>query len=147
MSYSEFDIDTMALTVWGEARGETPKGQIAIAWVIKNRYLNPRWWSRQAGDGIDDDTIAAVCRDRYQFSCWNPNDPNWPKLIDPKTKQKPEFQAIRELCIQVLNDLLPDPTNSADHYCVTKIINHVGWAKTRKPCAVIGSHSFYRIEI
>jgi len=30
-------LDTMARTVWGEARGEGERGMEAIAWVIKNR--------------------------------------------------------------------------------------------------------------
>lgn len=147
MSYSKFDLDTMALTVYGEARGEREIGQIAVAWVIKNRWLNPRWWSRQRGDGIEDDSIAAVCRDPWQFSCWNRHDPNYKRLTDPDTLTRPDFVAIRAMCMNVLNDQTPDPTNHADHYCVTKIVNHVRWAKGRKPCAVIGHHSFFRIEI
>lgn len=147
VTYSDFDMETMALTVWAEARGETPKGQIAVAWVIKNRYEHPRWWSRNRNDGIPDDTIAAVCRDPWQFSCWNPNDPNRVKLADERTLFRDDFKAIRELCVRVLENEIPDPTNTADHYCVTKIVNHVRWAKGRKPCAVIGNHSFFRIEL
>lgn len=147
VTYSNFDLDTMALTVWAEARGESYLGMCAVAWVIRNRYEHPRWWSRNQGDGIPDDTIAAVCRDPWQFSCWNPNDPNRKKLDDPKTKDRADFKAIRELCELVIDDTIPDPTNHADHYCVTKIVNHVRWAKGRKPCAVIDHHSFFRIEI
>ncbi len=147
MPYSEQDLTTMALTVWAEARGEKPQGQIAVAHVIRNRWLNPRWWSRQKGDGIDDDTISAVCRDAYQFSCWNPNDPNRVKLEDPKTQGRADYIDILAICELVLEGRYPDPTNTADHYCTTKIINHVRWAKGRNPCAVIGRHSFFRIEL
>ncbi len=28
----------------------------------------------QRGDGIPDDTLAAVCREPNQFSAWNPSD-------------------------------------------------------------------------
>lgn len=147
MSYNPLDdLDVMAMTVWAEARGESVKGQVAVAWVIKNRWLNPRWWSRNK-DAIPDDTIAAVVRDPWQFSCLNPNDPNRARLDNPKTLQDSAVQAIRRLCEMVLRDDIPDPTNRADHYCVTKIARHTNWARGRKPVAVIGNHSFYRLEL
>lgn len=31
----------VAQTVWGEARGESEKGRIAVAWVIKTRRNDP----------------------------------------------------------------------------------------------------------
>lgn len=49
--FSDLDLDTMALTVWAEARGEAIIGQRAVAWVIRNRWEQPGWWSRQRGDG------------------------------------------------------------------------------------------------
>lgn len=148
MTYSVFDdLDIMTLTLIGEARGETIKGQHAVAHVIFNRYKNPRWWSRNAGDGIPDDTLAAVCKDPYQFSCWNPNDPNLAKLNSDSIRQLPMYRAMKDLCRSVLNGQIPDPTGGADHYCVTKIAKFTKWAKGRKPIAVIGSHSFYRIEL
>lgn len=147
MTYNPLDdLDVMALTVWAEARGEGVKGQSAVAWVIKNRYLNPRWWSRNK-DTIPDDTIAAVCKDPFQFSCWNPNDPNLARLVNPKTLQDVAVQAIRKICEMVLRDEVPDPTYGADHYCVTKIVRYTNWARGRKPIVVIGAHSFYRIEL
>ena len=145
--WADTDLDTMALTVWGEARGESAKGQIAVAWVIKNRWMHPRWWSRHSFDSIPDDTISAVCRDPWQFSCWNPSDPNRKKLEDSTTKDLDSFIQIRKMCELVLLNEISDPTNTADHYVVTKIANSVRWARGRKPCAVIGNHSFFRIEL
>jgi N-acetylmuramoyl-L-alanine amidase len=59
--------DTMGRTIWGEARGESRSGKIAIGWVIRNRaeidLLNdgaPDWW----GEGI-----IGVCKRPGQFSC------------------------------------------------------------------------------
>lgn len=148
MSYKPIDdLGVMSLTLWAEARGESAKGQAAVAWVIRTRYENPRWWSRNRGDGIPDDTIAAVCRDPWQFSCWNPSDPNREKMDSPLTLQRPEMVFIRGICLDVLEDRIPDPTNSADHYCVTRIVNYTAWARKRKPCAVIGNHSFFRLEV
>ncbi|MBK8184730.1 MAG: hypothetical protein IPK63_18385 [Candidatus Competibacteraceae bacterium] len=50
----------MALTVWAEALwGELRMGQRAVAWVIRNRYENPGWWSRNR-DGIQDDNCGCL---------------------------------------------------------------------------------------
>lgn len=37
MSQRERDIDVLARTIWGEARGEGLAGQIAVGWCIRNR--------------------------------------------------------------------------------------------------------------
>jgi len=148
VSYNPLDdLDVMALTLLGEARGESIIGQHAVAHVIFNRYKNPRWWSRDAGDNVPDDTIAAVCLDPFQFSCWYRNDPNYPKLIAESTKQLPLFAQLKEVCRQVLTGVVPDPTKGCDHYCTTKIAKFTKWAKGRKPIAVIGNHSFFKIEL
>lgn len=140
------DLEIMALTVWAEARGESPNGQRAVAWVIRNRLENPGWWSRHAGDGIPDDTLAAVCRDPYQFSCWNPSDPNRSRLFAIKTRERADYQAILKLCGAVMMaDPSTDPTRGADHYCTSAVVRHTRWARGRKPVAVIGNHHFYKI--
>ena len=37
MSITEKDRDILARTLWGEARGESLVGRIAVAWTIRNR--------------------------------------------------------------------------------------------------------------
>jgi spore germination cell wall hydrolase CwlJ-like protein len=145
MIYSDFDLDIAALTVWAEARGESIEGQKAVIHVIRNRWQNPGWWSRQAGDGIEDDTLAAVCRDRYQFSCWNPSDPQSKRLHNPETLKRPDVQRIRQLVETTLRE--PDFTGGADHYCTKKVAPYTRWAKGRKPVKVVGSHQFYKIGL
>lgn len=133
------DLDVMTATVWGEARGEARVGQVAVAWVIRNRAENPRWWGRN---------IREVCLKSYQFSCWNPNDPNYKKIISPDLKKEFNYSLIREVCQEVLDaDKLQDLSNNADHYCVTSIIHLVKWAKGKTPVALIGHHSFFRLEL
>jgi spore germination cell wall hydrolase CwlJ-like protein len=146
--HSDQDITTMALTVWGEARGETREGQKGVAWVIRNRYENPGWWSRQRGDGIADDTIEAVCRDPFQFSCWNPADPNRSRLNNPKTQERDDYKAIHSLCLDVLNASYDDdPTDGSDHYCTKAVVRHTRWARRRTPTKVIGNHFFFKIGL
>ena len=37
MSLNERDVDVLARTIWGEARGEGRAGQIAVGWAIRNQ--------------------------------------------------------------------------------------------------------------
>ena len=67
------EVDVLARTIWGEARGEGKEGMEAVASVILNRTeiakrLDGYWWGN---------TIIQVCQKPYQFSCWNKLDPNF----------------------------------------------------------------------
>lgn len=129
------EIITMAKTVWGEARGESVKGQIAVAWVIKNRADNPKWWGK---------TIEEVCLKKYQFSCWLESDPNRAKM-DKLTEE--DLQEQIEICQSVLDEKVTDPTDGANHYHTTGILP--SWARNdddtiKQPITTIGNHLFYR---
>lgn len=146
MNYRREDVLTMARTLWGECRGEPREGQIAVAWVIRNRAENPGWWSRQRGDGIPDDTIEAVCLDPHQFSCW------WDgQAKRVRSSTLAQLGTLYELAEAVLNDQIPDPTNGADHYHT--ILRPEGvrlwppaWAQKHVGTRV-GSHLFYRLGL
>lgn len=116
MSLRRIDVDTAARTVWAEARGEGPLGMRAVAWVMKHRLARPCWWSRERGDGIPDDTLEAVARDPWQFSCWNANDPNLPKLLAVDVDDK-EFRLALQMVLQAIDEPAQlDPTHGATHY-------------------------------
>lgn len=142
----DFDLKIMALTVWAEARGEPEIGQRAVAWVIRNRFENPGWWSK--AKDVPNHTLAAVCLCPWQFSCWNDSDPNRKRLEDPATRRRGDFLDVRALCFEVLNaPPLDDPTAGADHYCTHAVVYKTKWARRRKPVATIGNHCFYRIGL
>jgi spore germination cell wall hydrolase CwlJ-like protein len=126
----------MARTVWGEARGENTTGRVAVAWVIKNRADHPAWWGS---------SIRTVCLAPWQFSCWNANDPNRSKMLDPQIEADPAYRAIKQICIDVLTREVPDTTFGANHYCVTRIAPSTSWAVGKTPTAIIGAHSFYKL--
>lgn len=133
------DLEIMARTVYGEARGEIPAGQIAVAWCIRNRAEidlgndgKPDWW----GEGI-----SGVCLKPYQFSCWLPNDPMSPKIKAAKTAQ---LAACLQACFAVLVGEAPDPTNGATHYYAASI-DAPKWAAGKTPVAAIGAHRFFRL--
>ena len=47
--YRSKDVDILARTIYGEARGESEIGKRAVASVILNRYKSGKWF---AGDTI-----------------------------------------------------------------------------------------------
>ena len=124
------DIDVLARTIYGEARGESRDGQIAVGWVILNRYHTGRWF---AGE-----TIAEVCQKPLQFSCWNKNDPNCKKIT---TATEAVLRPYWELAERLVNDEFADITNGATHYHTKNC--RPAWSKGKLPCAIIGNHVFY----
>lgn len=133
MATTFLDLDTMARTVFGEARGESDAGKIAVAHVILNRAKVPgkTWWG---------DTIAEVCHKPWQFSCWNPGDPNR-EAVEAVTLDDPVFRACVRACLAALDGA--DPTGGATHYHVRGL--SAKWARGKTPCATIGNHLFYCI--
>ena len=139
-------IDTMALTVWGEARGEGLTGMAAVAWVIKNRADRGGWW------GSD---IKSVCLKPWQFSCWNAADPNRQRLLElasfinsGSTRQiassgGSELPVIKDLCERVLTGETPNPIGAATHYHTKRV--RPSWISSHKMSYLrdIGSHKFY----
>lgn len=132
----EAAVDTLARTLWGEARGEPVRGIEAVAAVVVNRVRiavrqDGFWWGG---------SIVAVCRKPWQFSCWNPADPNRAKLL-AVTVADPVFATCLRVARRAVAGLLPDPTGGATHYHHDTI--HPAWAEGRAPSAEIGRHLFY----
>lgn len=140
----DFDRDILARTLWGESRSEGRKGMEAVASVILNRLAKPGWWSRNRDDGVPDDTIAAVCLDPWQFSCWNKNDPNRAKML-AVTEDDAEFSMARDVAAQAIASTFPDPTGGACHYKTVGLAWPESWGPERpEPDYVCGRHEFYR---
>ena len=125
-----YDFDILARTVYGEARGEPMEGKIAVARVVVNRWLH-----------ATDQTLEAVCKKPFQFSCWNSTDPNEPKIRAVGY----EDPVLRECMIAGLTamNLKPeqDPTMGARHYCTLSATPE--WIQGRHPTVNIGRHQFF----
>lgn len=134
------DIDILARTIWGEARGEGYRGMQAVANVIINRYKQAQQSpakARQFGK-----TIAEICLKPYQFSVWNRNDPNYEKVKNV-TEEDPQFITAKYIAELAVDSKLPDITNGADHYHTASIAP--SWSRGRTAVASIGSHKFFRL--
>ena len=133
------DLIIASKTVYGESRGETQQGKFAVAHVLMNR------WKNQRGQWVKDDTLAKTCLRPWQFSCWNSNDPNLPKLQEVDLNDK----LFRECMIAVLkayNEPDKDPTWGSHHYITTRLLNKgfpKSWGARKEPVVRIGVHSFF----
>ena len=138
-------IDILARTIWAEARGEGQHGMEAVAAVITNRlHVSQQsgghfWWGND---------IASICQAPWQFSCWNPGDPNLPKLqkID---KRDAEFASALRIARRAVNGLLDDPTVDVNTGIGATHYHHRAmqprWAKGSRPISSIGNHVFYHL--
>jgi spore germination cell wall hydrolase CwlJ-like protein len=137
--HRELEIDTLARTIWGEARGEGEAGMAAVASVIMNRLrISLRrgscWWGN---------SLIQICQKPFQFSCWNKDDPNLRPLLAVDARDLYFATALR-IARRAVCGVLPDPTFGATHYHAAGA--HPYWAGAHKPVAVIGRQVFYRIE-
>lgn len=135
----DLEADTIARTLWGEARGEGSAGMLAVAAVILNRLHVAQtrggfWWGS---------SLIQICQKPYQFSCWNKDDPNYRKLLAVDERDLHFATALR-IARRAVNGVLDDPTGGATHYHAAGITPY--WAKGQTPVAVIGRHIFYRLE-
>lgn len=136
--YAQMQIDVLARTLWGEARGEGTAGMQAVACVILNRVRVAEarggyWWGNN---------IIQVCQKAYQFSCWNRSDPNFQKL-QAVDAHDPYFSVALRIARQAIDGQLEDATDGATHYHAAGAEPY--WALRQKPIAVIGRHIFYHL--
>lgn len=130
--------DTLARTIWAEARNQGKAGMEAVASVILNRAAHPRWWG-----GPD---VRSVCLHPWQFSCWLPEPQGQLSLIRRVTIADPTFVLARTIAHAALTGALVDATHGADTYANLSVCDPA-WAEGAHPCAVIGAHTFFRLEL
>jgi len=125
----------VAMTLWGEARGECSAGKAAVASVIYNRA------NRVATHHGIPFIVAAskACLQPSQFSCWN----------DGKFSQaEPDYQSQAWVdCAELAKSVFGSdysPTTSATHYFAISMRTTPWWASSMEFLGAIGSQNFYR---
>lgn len=126
------EIDVLARTIWGEARGEGQRGMQAVANVIMNRVNALSWFGN---------TVESVCKKPYQFSCWNANDPNASQCLRVSDTDA-AFRQCLNIAKLAVDGRLADITGNADHYHAVGV--NPSWAKTYRFTVQIGNHKFYK---
>jgi hypothetical protein len=131
----------LALCIFGEARGcsEEIKNYVALT-VLTRRYIGG-WYGN---------TIMEVVTKNYQFSCFNPEDPNFVKIQDPFEY---ELDCIFNGCIDIAGKLLNTFSNPYNLYCLDFCPTHFYsgsiipvWANDYKLIKSIKDFNFYRTE-
>ena len=131
--------DVVALTLYGEARGEPLEGQLAVASVLLNRKADGRWGQ----------TFTSVCRAPWQFSCWNVTDPNRATLdrLAADLERGTVTDAALRRCLWIADGIvagvLPSTVKRATHYYATSLRDTPRWAKTGTLVGRIGNHLFF----
>lgn len=118
------DCRMLKEALYWEARGESDKGVIAVAYVILNRTNHKNWPS----------TIKEVITQPWQFS-YRMED-NFQKGFTDK-KQHRRMAIIAQ---KVLDGELKNPIGDATHYHHQRILPK--WAKVKRKVVQIGNHVF-----
>ena len=118
----------IALTILGEARGETFEGMAGVASVIQTRTIQRK------------QTPTQVCLSPKQFSFCNGKVSESSKRKLLATKQGKDALYLADL---VLHKQMPDIVKGANHYHAVSVSPK--WAKDTKLVAVIQHHKFYKL--
>lgn len=114
------DRRCLAEMVYLEARGESLKGQEAVAHSIMNRVKSPGYPK----------TVCGVVSEKGQFAPRR-------KITDAGSLRRAD-----QVAAAVLSGKAPDVTNGATHFHAAYV--KPSWSKRMQRTARIGSHSFYR---
>lgn len=151
----EYDERALLLTLYGEGRGESIEGRIAVGCVIRNR----------AKAGMLGRTITDVCLWPKQFSCWNDGaDSNHVHLMAVVAALRdggvPPFTALEQAVYDetawvvqgVVSGMIRDRVHGSTHYYAPAAMVPRGrvpvWARLpdgneRTPTTIVGGQRFF----
>lgn len=140
------DPQILALTLYGEARGEPIEGVIAVGCVIRNRVIDARWGTK----------YRQVCLAPWQFSCWRREggEANYERVLDyakqllaHKVPDDPIFRQCVWVSQGVIGGWILDTVKNATHYYAPAAMQPPGsvpkWAANKQPVVTRGRHVFY----
>ncbi len=119
-SYSNSDVTLLARLIYGEARGESYTGQVAVGAVVMNRVKSSSF----------PNTISGVIYQPYAFTA----------VIDGQINLSPDSTAL-SAAKEALNGY--DPTYGALYYYNPSTATST-WIFSRKTTITIGNHVFAR---
>ena len=127
----------LAMLIYGEGRGESVEGQIAIGNVVRNRVMHPNWWGR---------SWRTVMLKPYQFSCFLEDDPNLPKMMEAWHNRCENYSMKQAawIALGIIDHRLRDNSREATHYYSTSIMPPK-WALGHEPVVQIGNHKFFKL--
>jgi spore germination cell wall hydrolase CwlJ-like protein len=121
----------LAEALYFEARGETVKGQFAVAEVILNRVESQRFPSSACG--VIHQGTGKKYQCQFTYTC-----DGHKEVI----REQQAYERVAKVARAALDGRAPDLTEGATHYH-TRAVNPA-WARTYTKTAEIGFHIFYR---
>ena len=132
--YSAKEQRCLAVGVYFEARGESVKGQAAVAQVILNRVKNPTYPNSICGVVYQNDDWRNRCQ--FSFACDGHKD---------RITESAHFRKAEEVALAVTDGTIWLPeVGSSTHYYADYV--KPGWARSMKKMKKIGRHIFYRTK-
>lgn len=133
-AHSPSEIKCLATAIYFEARGESEKGQLAVAQVVLNRVKNPAYPNTICGVVYQNRWIRNGCQ--FSFAC----DGTSHRITEPGP-----WKAAQDLATKVVNDssgtFIAD-VGTATHYHAVYVRPY--WARWMKKADKIGNHIFYK---
>ncbi len=121
----------LAEALYFEARGETVKGQFAVAEVIMNRVKSTRFPGSVCG--VINQGTGRKYQCQFTYTC----DGNSEAINEPRA-----WDRVAKVARAMLDGRAPALTNGATHYHTTAV--NPRWARVYTRTAAIGVHLFYR---
>ncbi len=121
----------LAEALYFEARGETVKGQFAVAEVIQNRVKSTSYPSSYCA--VINQGTGRKYQCQFTYTC----DGNKEVIAEPRA-----FARVAKVARLVIDGRAPELTDGATHYHTTAV--NPRWARVFPRTAHIGDHYFYR---
>ena len=130
--FSKAEQKCLATGIYFEARGETLRGQAAVAQVVFNRVRNPTYPNTICGVVYQNDHLRNRCQ--FSFACDGIKD----RIASPKNYKVAEDIAMAVTAGKIF---LPEVASSTHYYA-----QYVSpsWARSMQKMKKIGLHIFYR---
>jgi spore germination cell wall hydrolase CwlJ-like protein len=130
--FSAREQQCLASGIYFESRGESVKGQAAVAQVILNRVRNPAYPDTICGVVYQNEDWRNRCQ--FSFACDN---------IKDRVNSQHHWKVAREVALAVTaGKIWLKEVGSSTHYHAIYV--RPGWARTMKKVGRIGLHVFYR---
>ena len=131
---SSKQLNCLATAIYFEARGESYRGQVAVAQVVMNRVKHRLYPNTVCGVVFQNQSKRNACQ--FSFACDG---------IPERVNEKKSWAQAEEIAQKVTNGsvYLTEVAN-ATHYHASYVYPH--WAKRMNRVAKIGLHRFYRFR-
>lgn len=130
-TFSESEQRCLAAGIYFEARGESVKGQAAVAQVILNRVRNPTYPNSVCGVVYQNDSWRNRCQ--FSFACDG---------IKDRVRSPEHWNMAEEIALATTaGKIWLEEVGSSTHYHATYV--RPPWAKRMRKVGQIGLHVFY----